>query len=84
MTVAQIEKLGFPFVGSKMKPRLFRCTCIGDITIPDYFGIDDIHHLIYEKGIMKGRQLGELSRTNKFRELLGLKQLYDEDIDKIL
>ncbi len=75
MTVAQIEKLGFPHMGSKMKPRKFYSSIIGEFTIPEYWGIDDIHRYIFEQGIEEGIGKGELKKTNEFRRSLGMELL---------
>jgi hypothetical protein len=80
MTTQQIEKLGFPFIGTKLKNRLFWCDSIGEFNIPDYWQISDIHKHIFEKGIEKGEKIGKLKRTNEFREILGLDNCSEYDL----
>lgn len=73
MTVQQIEKLGFPHVGNKIKPRKFYSSVIGEFVIPDYWNIDDIHRHIFEKGFEEGVHEGKLKKANEIREALGMK-----------
>jgi hypothetical protein len=72
MTVGQIEKLGFPHMGSRIKPRLFYSTVIGEFKIPDYWNIDDIHRHIFERGVQEGIEKGKLEKINEIRESLGM------------
>ena len=79
MTKSQIIKLGFPFVGSKLRPRAFH-SIVGEIIIPDHFGINEIHKLIFDKGFEQGVMNGKLIQANRFRKSLGQKPLSHLDI----
>jgi len=77
MTVKQIERLGFPYVGSKLRPRRFYCY-FGEVTIPDYYNIQDIHQLIFDKGIEEGKRVQKIIDANKLRSYMGLDLIEDD------
>lgn len=76
MTIQQIEKLGFPFSGGKLRPRQFYFECLSkSLNIPDYYQIDEIHKMILEEGIKRGVEIGRQEKTNEIRNALGMKSL---------
>lgn len=79
MTAKEIEILGFPHLGNKMRPRAFWVIDREEI-IPDYYDIEAIHKIIYERGLSDGVELGRQGKVNEIRELLGFEKTTKYDL----
>jgi hypothetical protein len=73
MTHEELEKLGFFFIGNKINPILYTCSILdAPVKIPDYYKINNILAMIYDKGKEAGVELGEENKIEEIKNCLNL------------
>lgn len=72
MTPEELKKIGIHSTGSKLKPREFFIPSYGDVIIPQYYKIEDIYRMIYEKGYEAGTQKGKELKAQEIKNCLGI------------
>jgi len=75
MTIEELEKLGFGHLQSKLYPRRFFMPILGEKDIPEYYKLENIFEMYYDKGVTDGIEKGKREKINQFRKFLELNEL---------
>lgn len=72
MTVDELEKLKIVHLELKLHPRKFYAPILGEVTIPEYYSIEDIFEMYYNDGIRVGKRLGAKEKVDEIKTVLNI------------
>lgn len=72
MTIKELEKLDIFHCGYKIHPRRFFVPQVGEQDIPEYYDIQDIFKLIYDKGHTTGTEYGKELKCDEIKNVLNI------------
>ena len=72
MSIEELEKLNIFSINSKIHPRNFIISRLGEFKIPDYYNLDCIYEMIHEEGIIEGIKRGKDMKIEEIKKCLDI------------